>query len=647
MPNKAMERKVQLPMAHIRADMTPSTFDKAKRTIECTWTTGKKGLRYTWDGSYYEELSLDPANVRMGRLESGKTPFVDCHQVYLGNRSVIGLVLSAKLEQGRGTAVIQLCDPDTLKDPNAQDTIRKIEQGILQNISVGYNVYTYERQPAVEGEDVPTYLAVDWEPTEISSVPVGFDEGATVRGKDAAGVPCTFVNKATQERENKEESNMGLRVDTPAAPTVDVDQVKKEAAEQARAAEKARNATIRKEASSVGLTEEFIKRMIEGDKSVDQAREAIVAELAARSEATAVRSATSATVQVTRDEGETRRQGITQALMVRMALQGVAITDMSREFAGMSLLRMAEECLGASARGLDPSKLAIRALTSSDFPLLLGNVAEKVLLAAYATLGKTFEPFVIPGELSDYKPAYRYQVGDAPALLLKKEGAEYTYGSFGEKRESIVLADYGRKLRFSRQMLINDDLGAFQRIIQNFGASASRLESKMVYTDTLVANAALADGVTLFHANHKNAAGAVAIDEAGLTAAEKLIMEQQTLDKADYLNLVGKYLVCGTAKRIQALKMLTAVTPKASGDVNPFQNAYSLIVDPRVPGNNWFLICSPSSIPTIEIARLRGENGPVVDSMDDFDADGLEIKCRHTVAVKALEYRGMVFASGA
>jgi hypothetical protein len=60
---------------------------------------------------------------------------------------------------------------------------KKVKSKILRNVSVGYRVYTYARQPLAEGETIPTYLAVDWEPVENSIVPVGFDSGATVRSR--------------------------------------------------------------------------------------------------------------------------------------------------------------------------------------------------------------------------------------------------------------------------------------------------------------------------------------------------------------------------------------------------------------------------------------------------------------------------------
>lgn len=639
---KAKERKVQLPMQMMRAELAPASFNSEKRTIDLVWSVGKKGLRGYYD-PYFEELSMDSTHVRMGRLESGSTPFVDSHAAWRTS-AVLGVVEKASIDGGKGVATIRLADPETLENADAKDTIRKIEAGILKNISVGYTVYRYERQPQAEGEEFPTYLAVDWEPTEISIVPVGFDEHAVVRGKEETTAPCVFVdnNEIPTERDEEvsemtEEQKREMEAAKAAAA--------KEAADKAKAAEKIRQAGIRTIAKKMDLDEKFISEMIDGDTDLDKVRELAIERMEAKKPE--VSNAGSRIQAGAQDETETRQAGVENALLARIGVQGHQLSEQGRQFSGMSLLRIAEEFVGPSARGMEPGRLASRSLSSSDFPLVLGNVAEKMLMNAYNTLGRTFEPFCSKGELTDYKSAKRYQVGDAPSLLEVKEGSEYKHGSFGEKAETISLADYGRILKFTRQMLINDDLGAFQRVMQSFGSAAARLESKMVYTDTLVGNPAMSDTVALFHADHANLATGSAIDDTNLALIEKLLMGQTTLDGLDYLNLSPKFLLTGTAYSVAARKILASVTSIKSSEVNVFQGAYQHIMDPRITGNKWFLACDPSQIATIEVARLRGESGPVIDSKEGFNSDGLEIKCRHTVAVKALEWKGMAYNPGA
>jgi hypothetical protein len=64
---------------------------------------------------------------------------------------------------------------------------------------------------------------------------------------------------------------------------------------------------------------------------------------------------------------------------------------------------------------------------------------------------------------TDFKPMYPTQVGNFPALKPVMEGAEFSYGSIAEGRESYQLATYGRIVALTRQAIINDDLRAFPK----------------------------------------------------------------------------------------------------------------------------------------------------------------------------------------
>jgi phage head maturation protease len=162
----------------MRAAVSSDTINAERRTVDVVWTTGAKVLRGYFD-RYYEELSLDPKHVRMERLNNG-APLLDTHSGY-SLESVMGVVESARLETGKGIATLRFAK--ATDDPAADVVFRKVQDGIIQNVSVGYNVYRYEKTEAVENK-IPTFRAIDWEPFEISFVPMGADDGAGVRSAD-------------------------------------------------------------------------------------------------------------------------------------------------------------------------------------------------------------------------------------------------------------------------------------------------------------------------------------------------------------------------------------------------------------------------------------------------------------------------------
>jgi hypothetical protein len=62
---------------------------------------------------------------------------------------------------------------------------------------------------------------------------------------------------------------------------------------------------------------------------------------------------------------------------------------------------------------------------------------------------------------------------------------------------------------------------------------------------------------------------------------------------------------------------------------------------------SWYLAATPDQVDIIEYGYLDGEDGPVVETRNGFDVDGMEIKCREDFAAKVIDYRGLYKNAGA
>lgn len=170
-----MSKIIQLPQMRRDAEVRSSSYDEASNTIDVIWTTGATVRRVSWlDGEFDEELIVSGNAVRLDRLNAG-APLLDTHgQWSLG--SVIGAVVpgSAKIEGGKGVARVQLSTA-----PDAADRVAKIREGVVRNISVGYRIHAVERKE--RKDKIPLHRVIDWEPWEVSAVPIPADPGAQVR----------------------------------------------------------------------------------------------------------------------------------------------------------------------------------------------------------------------------------------------------------------------------------------------------------------------------------------------------------------------------------------------------------------------------------------------------------------------------------
>lgn len=180
-----------LPLLSREAAFDAGSFNEQDRTVELVWSSGFRGPRRRlvgWDEvlEYDEELSMDPAHVRMERLNNGAA-LLNTHNQW-DVESILGVVERAWLANGEGRAVVRFSKRADVA-PIADD----VQSGIIRNVSVGYAVHRYE--VIKEAGKKELWRAVDWEPMEISLVPVPFDPKAGTRSQDSRTFTCEVVGR--------------------------------------------------------------------------------------------------------------------------------------------------------------------------------------------------------------------------------------------------------------------------------------------------------------------------------------------------------------------------------------------------------------------------------------------------------------------
>lgn len=642
----------------------PATADDTKRTIDLVWTTGAQVLRLDWSGwepkRYIEELVVTADAVDLSRLNNG-APLLDSHGQW-SLSDVFGVVERAWLEGGQGMATVRFSEREEVAP-----FWRDVKAGIIRNVSVGYRVKKYmieerEGQPEIR-------RAVEWEPVEISLVPIGADPGAGTRS-DPETYPCIVERAATRRQENpmSNKSEAGATDPVPNNPPVNVDEVRQRAIADERARQTGINQVVGQvRAMGHELPAEFVGSHLSGDTTVDVFRTAALDHVATAAAANPTRTVHG---QVTADEAEKRAAAVENALMHRFDPGANKLDGGAREYRGLSLIELGRtlaERAGEKTRGLAPMELAgvvmgnTRAAGlhgTSDFPQILANTANKVLRAAYAMAPRTFMPFSRRGSLNDFKPATRLQIGEFAKLEKVNESGEFKRGTVSEAGETIQLATYGKVMGFTRQALINDDLDAFLRVMQSAGFAAANLESDIVW-GIITTNSNLADGGALFnttalataggHANLAGSGAAIGVDS--LSAGRAAMRKQKSLS-GYFLNLTPSYLIVPTGKEGLANQYTSAQFVAAkSVDINPpYNTSLEVIVEPRLDDASataWYLAASPGLVDTIEYAYLNGQEGVYTETRVGFDVDGLEIKARHDFAAKAIDYRGLYKNPGA
>lgn len=635
----------------LRASVAPGSYNKENNTIDVVFATDTPVLRFDWSEQehYNEILTFGKDNVRLDRINSGG-PVLNSHSCYELS-DILGIVVKAWVENGKGYATLKFSERDEVAG-----LIKDIIGGIIKNVSVGYRVHKYEKTEAEEGT-IAEKRATDWEPFEISMVPIPADPNSTTRNlptnKNLKTRNMAKKELIPDEKEAKKKAFREKRA-------LELQNASKEAKE----AERKRVSLITTAFRKAGLEKtEMLDSFVADGITVSKARKLIIDEMSKDDKGTR-----SSNVTLTgQDEQEQHARSVQDAILLRVNPKLYAgkedkISEATHSMRGLTMLDLAREALernGVKTRGMSKREIAVQALMGntrgaqsiSDFPTILGNTINRTLRAEYELAPRTFMDFCRQVSAADFRPMTRTQLGDVSDFSKIKEGGEYKRGKVGEAKESYSVEKYGEIIPFTWEALINDDLSAFNRIPKSIAQTAAQKQSDIVW-GIFIDNAVMADNVALFHATHKNLMTSAAIGIDSLAEGRKLLRKQTTIG-GRFMDLEAKYLIVAPEKEELADQYTSQnFVPINNATINNKKNSnLQPIVEPRLSalnsGLSWFLAADPGRVDTIEYAFLEGDGELFTEQRVGFDVDGLEIKARMVFGAKAIDWRGLQKNAGA
>ncbi|MGZ6310850.1 MAG: phage major capsid protein, partial [Bdellovibrionota bacterium] len=235
--------------------------DMEKRTVDFSFSSEYPVDR--WFGK--EVLSHKAGAADLSRLNGGAN--------LLWNHDpnqVLGVIESAEIRGGKGYVTARFS-----KSPDAEQKLQDIQDGILRNVSFGYQVQELERTKSSK-ESGDEYTATKWQPFEVSVLAIPADPNVGI-GRASSGdeeIEVTITNSKGETR----------KMETT-APTVDQGKIEadRKASEQkirteAMEAERVRAAAIRALGDKFERAD-LARQLVESGKSVDEARAAVLESL--------------------------------------------------------------------------------------------------------------------------------------------------------------------------------------------------------------------------------------------------------------------------------------------------------------------------------------------------------------------------------
>ena len=675
------------PFMACRALAAPVTVDRAARTVEVIWSTGARARNFVPSlGLITEELDMSAQAVRMDGLGSGSAPVLNTHR--RGDaRDVLGRVTAARIEAGRGYATLQFSAA-----ADVEPVWQRIADGTLRAVSVGYRVHRYDQAPdAATGQTI--HRAVDWEPFEISVVPIPVDAAAAVRAQGEQGLPTPGLEPALPDEdhpmpETTPEIPAATTAPQPASPAATPPQeiavtitpaptpALAPAPEPARAAPPDLDA-IRAEAERAAVERiTAYEPVLAGGRGLltearlDEMRQAAIRERISPEvlrgrlwdafTSGAARPSIPARPETSpaNDDPAQLLDAMAEALAAR-SMPGYQPSGTGRhvEFMGWRPSDMVGELLRARGERnvpRNPTLIAERAFhTTSDFPALLSAAANKMLLAAYTPAQPSYRQIFLRRDFRDFKPHRHLRVGDFPTLLPLNENGEIQAGTMSESQEIVLLQTFARRIRVTRPMLVNDDLGAFTDFAAAIGRRVAEFENATAYG---LLNTANGDGPTLItgsaavfstataRANKASAGSALNLD--GLAAGRAAIMKQKTLDGLPIAIGASMRLLVGPNQELAARQLTVSVQAAQIGNANVFAGFVQPLIEPLILSNRWYLFSDPLTAPVYVYGYLNGAEGPQVTTGPVSGVDGVEVSVLFDFGVGAIDWRGAWFNAG-
>lgn len=557
---------------HLRA-LTPraSTIDLEARTVEAIVATGAPVRR----GKALEILHM--AGADLSRIIGA--PVLNGHR----SGSIddqLGVIEAAELRPEGLWVLIRFRGT-----PSALQVMTDIADSTLRGLSIGYSVAKWKR-----GRDGPhdTQTAMIWTPFEVSIVPIPADPGAHFRNGDPL-MPDDNPQVLT-------------RAET--------------------------NAEIRAIATTAGLTRDWADAQIDAEATPEAAREAAFAAMRQRSAETSTRN-TRAEITLDHTDPAVIATRAGEAMFSRLHPEH-QLSPEAREFAYMTMPGHAYASLrrvGISTMGMTPDAAITRALHStSDFPLMLGDTVNREMRAAYNAAPSGVRQVAKQSTARDFRLKRKLTLGNAPKLERVGEGGEFKSGTISESQETYRIETFGKIIGFTRQAIVNDDLGALSNMARLWGTSAIAFENDTLAA-MVMANPALSDGKAVFHADHGNLTAAADPSVTSLAAA-RLAMRKQTSLDGMLIDVTPRFVMAPPELETIAEQVLTEIAATKTDDVNPFGKLV-LLVEPRLTvANRWYVVADPASAEGLEYAYLEGAPGPQIETRAGFEVDGLQIRVR-------------------
>lgn len=286
---------------------------------------------------------------------------------------------------------------------------------------------------------------------------------------------------------------------------------------------------------------------------------------------------------------------------------------------------------------------------------ILSNVANKRLLASFLAVNQSVLQLASVSDANDFKQLSRYRITADGSWEKVGGDGEIKSGTLAEESYTNQVDTYGKLYSITRKDWINDDLGAFSQVNAMLGRGAALTLVKAVASEVRSPTTS-----NFFHANNANllTGGGSALSVSAIAAAVKAFREFEDA-QGEAVMVEPRFIVVppaleGTANDIFKFSQLVGGGSTVVNG-NRYAGTFPVVVVPHLGSalgggsdTAWYLFADPADVPAFDVAYLRGQRSPVIESSEaDFDTLGMKQRGYFDFGVRSQDARGAVKNAGA
>jgi len=280
------------------------------------------------------------------------------------------------------------------------------------------------------------------------------------------------------------------------------------------------------------------------------------------------------------------------------------------------------------------------AITTTDFPYLFGTIIERELMAQYGIVKPDFAAYTKQGTVGNFNRHTRHRRNGGRGVLREvTEKGEYLVTPSSDTRYTRQVRKLGEQFDISWEALVNDGMGAFDDVVEDYVKMAINTEHAEVtglYAAAATPNTDLfGDTITDVNGIAITNLGTLPLTHANLQTTLALMALQEDVNGRP-LTIRGLHLVVpidleDTAWQITTSTQLQYVAGPIEADegttIVPYgttspipRKGIQIHVDPWLPqidvsGNvatTWYLFADTAFNYAIGLDRLKGHEGPEI-----------------------------------